>query len=458
MLDAIVIGAGLSGLQAARSLQEAGLQVIVLEARNRVGGKVWSVPLASGRGVVDLGAAWVNDQLQPRITKYLKRWDLKRVEQRLGHTAIMQSAEGDISEFPHGIMPEFSEEEKKNLGIVRDHIQAESLKAGRPESKDDAVSLDQYVRDLGATDKTIKMVNLWARVMHGVESTEESAAFFIDYCRKNQGLLSIRADDKTGGNYQRLHRGTQSIANGLHELVGKHNVYFDSPVKSVEDNRAHVVVTIVGGKMFKARKVIISVPSTMYQDLTISPPLPAGLQELADNATMGDYNKMIVCYNTPWWRDSSYNGFFMSYSGPSPLARDTSVEEVGLYCLTCFVNGDLGRKWSKLPPHERRATILKQLAKIYKAGPDSEVWRPIEVFDQIWKHEQYSKGALVPITKIGDLTKHADVYGKPVGNIHFCGTEYATEWKGYMEGALCSGENVAKEVLNAVGSDARPRL
>ena len=51
------------------------------------------------------------------------------------------------------------------------------------------------------------MINLWVKVMHGLESTEESAAFFIDYCRRNGGLFSIRADDYTGGNYQRLHGG-----------------------------------------------------------------------------------------------------------------------------------------------------------------------------------------------------------------------------------------------------------
>lgn len=106
MLDAIVIGAGLAGLQAARSLQEAGLMVAVVEARDRVGGKVWSVPLASGRGVVDLGAAWVNDQTQPRISRYLERWNLERVEQRLGHTAIIQISEHEQLEFPYGITPD----------------------------------------------------------------------------------------------------------------------------------------------------------------------------------------------------------------------------------------------------------------------------------------------------------------------------------------------------------------
>lgn len=73
--------------------------------------------------------------------------------------------------------------------------------------QDDNVSLDQYVRNLGAAPKTIEMVNLWARVMHGLESTEESAAWFIDYCRRNQGLFAIRADDSTGGQHLRLQDG-----------------------------------------------------------------------------------------------------------------------------------------------------------------------------------------------------------------------------------------------------------
>lgn len=107
MLDAIVVGAGLSGLQAALSLQQAGLKVEVIEARDRVGGKVWSVPLASGRGYADLGAAWINDIKQPRIASYIKRFKLKMEAQRLSGTAVMQLDSNRI-EFPFGIMPNVS--------------------------------------------------------------------------------------------------------------------------------------------------------------------------------------------------------------------------------------------------------------------------------------------------------------------------------------------------------------
>lgn len=188
----------------------------------------------------------------------------------------------------------------------------------------------------------------------------------------------------------------------------------------------------------------------MYRDLDISPPLPSRVREVTVAGRLGDYNKAIVCYDRPWWREQGYNGFFMSYTGPIALARDTSIEELRHYSLTCFVNGDFGRKWSKLHPHERRAAVLHQLAEVFSVGADSEVYRPIEMFEQIWMHEEYSKGALVPVTALGHLTEYVDVYGKPVGNLHFVGTEYSTVWRGYMEGALCSGERGAKEVANVL--------
>ncbi|EEY23325.1 amine oxidase [Verticillium alfalfae VaMs.102] len=356
MFDLIVVGAGLSGLQAAYSAQQAGLSVAVVEARDRVGGKTWTVPLASGRGVADLGAAWINDRLQPRIWAYVQKFGLQTVRQRLVGKAIMQSSESERVVYPFGITPEFTEDEKMNLEKVRDHIQRVSLLKEPPNSQDDNVTLDQYVRELGAGPKTIQMVNLWSRVMHGVESSEQSAAWFIDYCRRNKGLLAVRADDQTGGNHMR----------------------------------------------------IIS--------------------------------------------DLGFNGFAMSFVGPAVVIRDTSVDEKECYALTCFVNGREGEKWSKLHDHERRRVILQQLAIIYNVGPESEVFRPIEFFVQIWKHEEYSKGALAPITHLGHYTRFQSVYGKPVGNLHFVGTEYSNEWKGYMEGALCSGETGARQVLEALRS------
>ncbi|KAH6661523.1 amine oxidase B [Verticillium dahliae] len=344
MFDLIVVGAGLSGLQAAYSAQQAGLSVAVIEARDRVGGKTWTVPLASGRG-------------------------------RLEGKAIMQSSESERVVYPFGITPEFTEDEKLNLERIRDHIQRVSLLKEPPNSQDDNVTLDQYVRELGAGPKTIQMVNLWSRVMHGVESSEQSAAWFIDYCRRNKGLLAVRADDQTGGNHMRIISGTQEISKGIANLIGAGRIFLSSPVAAIED-----------------KICIISLPSTMYSDLNISPPLPPQARHLYEATKLGHYNKAIVCYDKPWWRDLGFNGFAMSFIGPAVVIRDTSVDEKECYALTCFVNGREGEKWSKLYEPRAQAGRTPTACHSLQCWPESEVFRPIEFFVQIWKHEEYSKG------------------------------------------------------------------
>lgn len=242
-------------------------------------------------------------------------------------------------------------------------------------------------------------------------------------------------------------------------MIGNSNIHLSAPVASIDDRKTHVTVTTTTGKTFVGKRCIISLPSTLYQDLNISPPLPPAVQEVANSTQLGHYNKAIVCYDKPWWRDLGYNGFVMSYKGPVVVARDTSVDEERFYALTCFVNGNEGEKWGKLHPHERRSVVLDQLATLYDVGSDSEVYRPIEFFVQIWKHEPYSRGALAPVTALGHYTKFDSVYGKPVGNLHFVGTEFSPEWKGYMEGALCSGEQGAQELLEALQQQSpRARL
>lgn len=113
---------------------------------------------------------------------------------------------------------------------------------------------------------------------------------------------------------------------------------------------------------------------------------------MADNTILGNHSKFILCHDGPWWRDGGYNGYFWSYAGPISLARDTSVNEQRNYQPACFVNGQSGREWSKLPPHERRPQAMQPIAKMFNVGANHKAFRPIEMFDQIWVHEQYSRG------------------------------------------------------------------
>lgn len=247
------------------------------------------------------------------------------------------------------------------------------------------------------------------------------------------------------------------LAEGITGLLGQKHVQLSCPVVSIKQHRQEVEVTTVTGRKITARKCIMAIPSAMYRTIEISPPLPKGLQVIANASRLGDYTKVVVCYDAPWWRELGFNGIFNSFVGPVSSGRDTCIEETRTYCITCFVNGENSRQWSRLSREDRQNVIVKQLASIFDVGLDHVVYRPLEVHEQIWKNEQYSHGALTPVPALGHYTRYAQVYGKPAQNMHFVGTEYSTEWKGYMEGALCSGEQGAAEVIALLGQTAASR-
>ncbi|KAL2061259.1 hypothetical protein VTL71DRAFT_7532 [Oculimacula yallundae] len=460
--DVIVVGAGLSGLQAAYDIQQAGLSCVVLEARNRVGGKTWSVPLANGKGNVDIGAAWINDTNQKLVYGLTQRFGIELLEQNVDGDCIFQDKDGSTHAFPYGTSPKFSEAQVTNLEKIRDIIHDLSVaygsKTGSVENYDQ-MSLEQFAISKGASERTVDMIRVWTRVMVGIEASEMSAQFFIEYTGKGGGLKQLRSDQKHGGQYLRFRKGTQQMAIGLAALLKPNGVRLSTPVASITDSGKVVTVKTTTGEAFTASKVILSIPTPLYKDITISPPLK-GTKAIVTSSTMHTYySKMILCYDTPWWTkptptSSKSCGLAISYQSPAAVIRDTSVPADGHYCLTCFVGGRPGIAWSKLPQHERRAQVLAQVSNIF--GNKEDVYKPVEIFEQEWSKEQYSKGAPCPVMGPGVLTSvgGSKALREVVGNLHFVGTETSEVWSGYMEGAVRSGVRGAEEVVKSLKGEA----
>ncbi|KAK6365148.1 hypothetical protein LTS17_011626 [Exophiala oligosperma] len=461
--DVVVVGAGLSGLQAAYDLQKAGLTTIVLEARDRVGGKTWTVPLAGGKGAIDLGGAWIND------TNQSKMWELG---QRLGMEYIVQTTQGDCvlqdyGRFPFGKLPPFSsQEELDNFAMFRDVVEArcQTIDIEKPwvtGKHYDSLTFEQFAKECGALPKTVEYANLWVRAMLGIDGSEISALYFLHYCKSGGGFVQMRSDGKHGGQHLRSKTGSQPYSEGLASLLTSGSVILSSPVAAIRQNAGGAVVTTTNNLSFRCKKVIVSVPTPLYRDITFSPALSGDKLALSSSTRLGYFAKVILVYAGPWWTESGLAGLAHSFntspdgktgngSGPVTLIRDTSDPEAGVYALTCFALANAGRDWSQLPAAARRKEVLDQVAQMY-TGVDKElIYAPVELFEIEWAKEEFSKGCPCPVTAPGTMSSVGHAIRAPFGNVHFVGTETSVVWKGYMEGAVRSGERGAEEVVEAL--------
>jgi monoamine oxidase len=218
-VDVVIVGAGLSGLKAAYDLQQAGVSCVVVEARDRVGGKTWSVD-PSGQGkFIDVGAAWINDTNQGKAFDLAKFLGLELVTQRTQGSVIQEDLAGVMGLFPYGGTPTNAPEPNgiANLVHIRELFEklCQQIDIRDPVGSGgqfDNMTLEEWCKSEIQSETASATVNLWTRAMLGLEASEVSALYFLDYCKSGGGLLQMRSDFKHGGQYLRFIKG-ESLLN-----------------------------------------------------------------------------------------------------------------------------------------------------------------------------------------------------------------------------------------------------
>ncbi|KAE8370449.1 hypothetical protein BDV27DRAFT_152044 [Aspergillus caelatus] len=459
-VDVIVIGAGLAGLTAAEEVLRAGKSCVVLEARDRVGGKTWSTQLDGGQGTVDLGAAWINNTNQTQIYALAKRFGADLIEQNTQGNAVLQDFDGSCSPFPYGELPNFDESTRSHLAEIRDMCEADcqALDTWRPRDTSlDSLTLEAYLRSRGASEVAIATASIWTRAMLGQDPRDISALYFLNYCKSGGGLLQMRSDRKGGGQHLRVRQGTQIFALGLESSLPSGTVKLSSPVHSITQDDQSVKVHASAG-VYAGRKLITTVPTPALKNMSFHPELPPAKKAWIQSTSYGYYTKAMLQFKSPFWIERGFCGLAQSFIGPASVVRDTSSTVDHKYILTCFMAGDHGLSWSKLSTKDREEALLKQLEQLYGALDLASIFIQMTAYD--WIDDEWS-GRGCPSTALspGVLdTLGGDTLRESWRNIHFAGTETAGEWKGYMEGAVRSGQRAAIEVLKGLDAGMVARL
>jgi monoamine oxidase len=161
--------------------------------------------------------------------------------------------------------------------------------------------------------------------------------------------------------------------------------------------------------------------------------------------------KVLARYERAFWRTRGMSGEYISTRGPVSMAIDNTGHDGAHPALLCFVVGRDAFGWSSRDRRTRQGEVLAQLVRAF----GDEARHPVAILEQDWAEEPYTRGCPVGNMGFGLLSAAGHTLAAPVGRVHWAGTETATEWTGYMEGAVASGERAAREVIAALAGDAR---
>ncbi len=441
--DVVVVGAGLAGLAAARALEAAGASAIVVEARDRVGGRTLNRNIGDGK-IVEIGGQWIGPT-QDRLAGLAAELDIESFPTFVTGENVLE-LNGKLRRYS-GTIPRLNPIALLEIERIRRRIDAlaRDIPAAAPWTAPAARSLDSTT--LGAwLDQRMhlkvarRVVEIAVRTVWGCDSGEVSLLFALWYVNAAGGFNAL-IEVEGGAQERRFAGGSQLISERMaDELHGQ--VLLDSPVRRVEWTSSGVSV-FAGETHLRAKRAIVAMAPSLCERVEFAPNLPPPRTQLGQRMPWGSYIKCTAIYDEPFWRDDGLNGEGVSDVGPATTTFDNSPIDGSPGALLAFVSGPEALALQPLPEGERRDAVLAGLARLY--GPRAST--PSEWIEQDWAREAYTGGGPVCFMPPGVWTGFGPALTALVGPIHWAGTETADVWPGYMEGAVRSGDRAAAEVL-----------
>lgn len=443
-VDVVVVGAGMAGMMAARTLVRRSKRVVVLEARDRVGGRVKPGKLAGH--AVDVGGMWVGPT-QTRLLELIKEYGLHTTPQFEDGKGVVEwngkriLAEREGSGFDSETQAEY-EHLVSELNQLSARVPLDAPWT-MPEAEEfDDITVEDWFESKTKNKVLLSFFQLTTRGLFTADPFQMSFLYFLFYLHSGDNFETLIGYENAAQAFlvkETMHHLAARIADDL----GK-TIVMESPVTAITQDDSGVTVISERGK-WRGDSAIVAVPLPLSVRIAYDPPLPAERDALAQHMPMGSVIKFWVAYEKPFWREHGLNGLATSDTPPMDFFSDASPPEGGPGFLAGFIEAHNALKWMGQSVEERKKLVVERVVALL--GADGA--NPIDYEDQNWPAEQWSRGCYGATMAPGIMTTVGRVIRQPHGRVHWAGTETSTKWMGYIEGAICSGERAAEEVLAA---------
>jgi monoamine oxidase len=437
--DVLVVGAGAAGVYGAAILKQSGLRVCILEARDRIGGRVKSIRTKSGN-YVELGGQWLAKTGQNRLSTLVKKYSYKSFKNpEYGDDVIVENK--DSIRIPHGDLPLSltAKIDSLRFGYYLSR-KIDKIKESEPKN---LVSLDHLNFKEWLNEKlwTTQSRRFWTTL------SEQSLCCDPEKVSVFEALMNL----STIGSLEILEEADHfyfkdGLSRIFERLVSDHEIdlKLKSQVNTITQTQDCVRLKGSFGEL-TAQYALLTLPPQLYEDIAFEPPLPTSLSEVITNPVLGKIVKVVAIYNRPWWRDQGFSGSIQSKIGPFDFVIDSSFEGAKEGVLVGLAQSSFAEKLNGLTGTEIKNTFIQQLLSAFGASFD-----PDEFYLTNWNEEVLSRGGFSSRRALGEWALFGDVFSRPEGRIYFAGTECAKEWRGYIEGALESGERQALNICKLI--------
>ncbi|HMX71502.1 MAG TPA: flavin monoamine oxidase family protein [Solirubrobacterales bacterium] len=455
--EVVVVGAGLAGLSAARELTRRGVEVAVVEARDRVGGRILNEPIGDGE-IVELGGQWVGPG-QDQVLALIQELGLETFPTWCEGRNVFER--GGKARTYSGTIPRLNPVSLAEVGMALKRLEKMAAKVDVTQpwaqtdlARWDAETFATWARRNAKTPAARDLLRLAIQAVWAAEPEDVSLLHALFYVQSSGGSLEKMLDAEGGAQDSRVVGGTQLIAERMAAELGD-AVHLGFPVRRVRWQRMpgdiedapvefgpHPVTVEADELTVSARAAVIALPPAVAGRLEYAPIMPALRDGLTQRMVQGTVVKCHAIYDEPFWRADGLSGQATSADGPVSVTFDNSPPSGTPGVLLAFLEGNAARQATDLPPAERREIVLDCLVRLF--GPKAA--NPERFVDKAWAADEFARGCYGGYLPPGAWLMYGEGLRTPVGPLHWAGAETATVNAGYMDGAISSGIRAALEI------------